>query len=49
MLLIEDSRLLKALEDRTDLIDARKTLAGVKKKKAKPLRTLMKELGFIQK
>jgi len=43
---IEDLRLLEALEDRMHLGDARTVLAETKKKDAKPLRTLMKELSL---
>ena len=43
---IEDLKLLEALEDRIDLADARAALADVKKKGAKSLQAVMKELGL---
>jgi antitoxin (DNA-binding transcriptional repressor) of toxin-antitoxin stability system len=43
---IDDLRLLEALEDRIDLVEARTALAQVNKKGAKPLDVLLKELGF---
>lgn len=43
---IDDLRLLEELEDRIDLVDARAALAETKKKGAKPLDTILKELGI---
>ena len=43
---MEDLRLLEDLEDRIDLVDARAALAETKKKGAKPLVTILKELGL---
>ena len=43
---VEDLKLLQELEDRIDLADARAALAEAKKKGAKPLHALMKELGL---
>jgi prevent-host-death family protein len=43
---IEDFRLLEELEDRIDLMDARAALTETKKKGAKPLEAILKELGF---
>jgi prevent-host-death family protein len=43
---IDDLRLLEELEDRIDLVDARAALAEVKKKGAKPLDAILKELGL---
>lgn len=43
---IDDLRLLEDLEDRIDLADARAALAETKKKGAKPLDTILKELGL---
>lgn len=43
---IEDLKLLEALEDRIDLADVRAALADVKKKGAKSLQAVMKELGL---
>jgi prevent-host-death family protein len=43
---IEDLRLLEELEDRIDLVDARAALTETKKKGAKPLNAILKELGL---
>lgn len=43
---IDDLRLLEELEDRIDLVDARAALAETKRKGAKPLDTILKELGL---
>lgn len=43
---IDDLRLLEELEDRIDLADARATLAETKKKGAKPLDVILKELSL---
>jgi hypothetical protein len=43
---MDDSRLLEDWEDRIDLADARAALAETKKKGAKPLATILKELGL---
>lgn len=43
---IADLRLLEDLEDRMDLADARAALAETKKKGAKPLDAILKELGL---
>jgi antitoxin (DNA-binding transcriptional repressor) of toxin-antitoxin stability system len=43
---INDLRLLEALEDRIDLIEARAALAQANKNGAKPLDAILKELGF---
>ena len=43
---IDDLRLLEELEDRIDLADARATLAETKKKGAKPLEAILKDLGL---
>lgn len=43
---IADLRLLEALEDRMGLADARAALAETKKKGAKPLDAMLKELGL---
>ena len=43
---MEDLRLLEDLEDRIDLVDARAALAETKKKGAKALDAVMKELGL---
>jgi prevent-host-death family protein len=43
---IDDLRLLEDLEDRIDLIDARAALAETRKKGAKPLDTILKDLGL---
>lgn len=43
---IEDLKLLEALEDRMDLTDARAALTEAKKKGAKSLQAVMKELGL---
>lgn len=42
---IEDLRLLEELEDRGDLVDARAALAETKKRGAKSLDAILKELG----
>ncbi len=41
-----DLRLLEELEDRIDLVDARAALAETKKKGAKPLDAILKDLGL---
>ena len=43
---IADLRLLEELEDRMDLVDARAALAETKKKGAKSLDGILKELGL---
>jgi len=43
---IDDLRLLEELEDRIDLADARAALAETRKKGAKPLEAILKELGL---
>ncbi len=43
---IDDLRLLEQLEDRIDLADARIALAETKKKGAKSLNVILKELGL---
>ncbi len=43
---IADLRLLEDLEDRIDLADARAALAETKKKGAKPLDVILKDLGL---
>ncbi len=43
---IADLRLLEDLEDRIDLADARLALAETKKKGAKPLDVILKEIGL---
>jgi prevent-host-death family protein len=43
---MEDLRLLEDLEDRIDLIDARAALAETKKKGAKSLDAIIKDLGL---
>jgi len=43
---IADLRLLEDLEDRIDLTDARAALAETKKKGAKPLDAILKDLGL---
>ncbi|MDO9118096.1 MAG: type II toxin-antitoxin system prevent-host-death family antitoxin [Nitrospira sp.] len=43
---MEDLRLLEDLEDRIDLVDARAALAETKKKGAKSLEAVIKELGL---
>ena len=43
---MEDLRLLEDLEDRIDLVDARAALAETKKKGAKSLDAIIKELGL---
>ena len=43
---INDLRLLEALENRIDLIEARAALAQANKNGAKPLDAILKELGF---
>ena len=46
MVPIHDLRLLEELEDRIDLIDARAALAETRKKGAKPLDAILKDLGL---
>jgi prevent-host-death family protein len=43
---IDDLRLLEELEARIDLADARAALAETKKKGAKPLEAILKDLGL---
>lgn len=43
---IADLRLLEDLEDRIDLADARAALAETKKRGAKPLNVILKDLGL---
>ena len=43
---IDDLRLLEELEDRMDLVDARAALAETKKKGAKPLARILRDLGL---
>jgi prevent-host-death family protein len=43
---IADLRLLEELEDRIDLADARAALAETKKKGAKPLDAILRDLGL---
>ncbi|MBS0166102.1 MAG: hypothetical protein JSR29_08465 [Nitrospira sp.] len=43
---IDDLRLLEELGDRIDLADARAALAETKKKGAKPLDAILKDLGL---
>lgn len=43
---IDDLRLLEELEDRIDLADARAALAETKRKGAKPLDVILKDLGL---
>jgi len=43
---IDDLRLLEALEDRIDLVEARAALAQANKNGAKPLDVILKELGL---
>jgi prevent-host-death family protein len=43
---MDDLRLLEDWEDRIDLAEARAALAETKKKGAKPLDTILKELGL---
>lgn len=43
---MDDLRLLEQLEDRIDLVDARSALAETKKKGAKSLDAILKELGL---
>jgi prevent-host-death family protein len=43
---IADLRLLEDLEDRIDLADARSALVETRKKGAKPLNVILKELGL---
>jgi len=43
---IDDLRLLEALEDRIDLVDARAALAQANKKGAQSLNVILKELGL---
>jgi hypothetical protein len=43
---IEDLRLLEALEDRIDLVDARSALAQANKKGAESLDVILKDLGL---
>ncbi len=43
---IEDLRLLEELEDRVDLSDARAALAETKKKGARSLESILKDLGL---
>jgi prevent-host-death family protein len=46
MVPIDDLRLLEKLEDRIDLDDARTALAETKKKGAKPLDVILKEISL---
>jgi len=46
MVPIDDLRLLEDLEDRIDLADARAALTEAKKKGAKPLDVILKDLGI---
>ena len=46
MVSMDDLRLLEDLEDRVDLVDARAALAETKKKGAKSLDAIIKELGL---
>lgn len=43
---IEDLKLLEALEDRMDLVDARAALTEAKKKGTKSLQAILKERGL---
>jgi hypothetical protein len=43
---IDDLRLLEALEDRVDLVDARAALAQVNKKGAQSFDAILKDLGL---
>ncbi len=43
---IDDLRLLEELEDRTDLADARAALAETKKRMARSLDVILKDLGL---
>jgi hypothetical protein len=43
---LDDLRLLEALEDRIDLVDARAALAQANKHGAQPLDVILKELGL---
>src|SRR5688500_14242986 len=43
---IDDLRLLEELEDRIDLVDARAALAETRKKGAKPLDAILRNLGL---
>ncbi len=43
---MDDLRLLEELEDRIDLVDARAAFAEIKKKGAKPLDVILKDLGL---
>jgi len=43
---IDDLRLLEALEDRVDLVDARAALAQANKKGAQSFDTMLKDLGL---
>ena len=43
---IDDLRLLEALEDRVDLVDARAALAQADKKGAQSFDTILKDLGL---
>jgi antitoxin (DNA-binding transcriptional repressor) of toxin-antitoxin stability system len=43
---IDDLRLLEALEDRVDLVDARAALAQVNKKGAQSFDAMLKDLGL---
>ncbi|MGE0274709.1 MAG: type II toxin-antitoxin system Phd/YefM family antitoxin [Nitrospiraceae bacterium] len=46
MVPIDDLRLLEELEDRIDLADARAALAETRKKGAKPLDVILKDIGL---